>query len=220
MCCIKKFLAAPLIALQVWGLTATSSFASEIKPRFQEVTRDHGFGETARYVGALYGLSWVGFLAFHRTAISNYGSWSRYRQNFGQVVAFDYDSPTFNWLVHVYTGSQVYLFYRARGYSKESSFALTALQSALFEFTIETLIEPASLEDLVNTPVLGGALGRGLELASLELLNSDSGALRTVGYLLNLPALVGLHEGQARLSIQPSLFGDKSHVAAVLEVNL
>lgn len=164
-----------------------------ILARYVEVTpREHETKETVLYVGSLYvftaaGFTWINWDKLQQNADLN---------NFGKMVVFDNDLPTSNWGVHVFTGSQCYLFYRARSYSKIDSLLLTALQSALFEFTVEFLQEKASLEDLINTPLVGGLLGVGFEKASLPLLNSGVLPLKLLGHLINLPTALGLYEGQ------------------------
>lgn len=187
---IPGFLIATLL-----GGPATRCFAEE-KKRYVEVTpRDHKSGETFLYLGALYVLSGLGYYLTSREKIQANASLNNYANNFGRVVLFDTDSPNANWIVHLYTGSQTYVFYRGRSYTKTSAFLLTMAQSALFEFTLEVIQEPASLEDLINTPVLGSVLGRGFELASIELLNSEFIGFRLIGRLFNLPSVFGLYEG-------------------------
>lgn len=167
------------------------SGAGKTRTKYREaIPRDHGFEETARYIAALYGLSAVGFLLINWDKIQQNASLS----HFGKIVVFDNDLPSSNLGVHVLTGSQCYLFYRGRQYDKTEAFLLTALQSGLFEFTIEFIQEEASLEDLIVTPLFGSIVGRGLELASLPLLNSDILPFRILGNLLNLPTLLGLNQ--------------------------
>lgn len=166
------------------------------RKKYVEVTpREHTSGETALYLASLYGVSGVIYYFTSTEKIHENASLDNFSHNFGRVIIFDTDSPNANWIVHVYSGSQCYLFYRGRSYTKTSAFLLTALQSALFEFTIEVIQEKASLEDLINTPILGSILGRGFELASIDLLNSDSWFLRTLGHLINLPTLFGFNQG-------------------------
>lgn len=179
--------------------------------RFEEHLRSHSFGESAAYVGGLYAINVVGYLATQQTAIRTEGSWHRYGSNLFKITRADYDTWNFNWGTHVVTGAVTNLFYRSRGYSRLDSLLMTALQSALFEFTIEVYTEPASLEDLVNTPILGAVVGTFLEWASFSLLNTDSGFLHGVGHVLNPFTLFGLHEGEVQ--IKPDLEKDKKGVA-------
>lgn len=182
-----------VIALLMTALINGQMVAAEYR---EVIPRDHEFKETALYVSALYVISAVGFFLINEEKLHLNAS----AQYFGELVVFDNDLPTANWGVHVLTGSQTYLFYRAKSYTKTDAFLLTALQSALFEFTIEFVQEPASIEDLINTPLLGSLLGRGFEVLSLPLLNSDVWILRALGHLINLPTLLGLAENQVEFA--------------------
>lgn len=166
--------------------------------RYNEVTpRSHSLGETMIYVGSFYILSGVGYYLTNQDEIHYNGNIKLYVQNLGTVTNFDNDRPSANWMTHVYFGNLAYLSFRARSYTKADAFLLTALQSALFEFTVENIQEPASLEDLINTPLFGAILGQSLEWASLPLLNSDLWILRTLGHILNPPTIFwGFYEGK------------------------
>ena len=172
----------------------------DVAPRpgvhFEEKLREHSFGESATYVGSLYVVNVLGYLATQHEAIRTEGSWANYRYHLFKVVRTDYDTWNFNWGTHVITGAATDLFYRSRSYSRIDSLLMTALQSALFEFTIEVYTEPASLEDLINTPLLGAVAGTFLEWASFSLLNTDSAFLHGIGHVLNPFTLFGLHEGE------------------------
>jgi hypothetical protein len=185
--------------------------APESGIRFQEHLRSHSLGETTKYVGILYGINILGYIATQQEAIHTRGSWATYRGNLFKVTRADYDTWTYNWGTHVLTGAATNLFYRSRAYSRFDSLMLTALQSALFEFTIEVYSEPASLEDLVNTPILGCVAATFLEWASFSLLNTDSWFLHGVGHVLNPFTLFGFHEGEVQ--VKPELSKDHTGVA-------
>ena len=51
---------------------------------------------------------------------------------------------------------------------------MTFISSTLFEFTVEIYTEPAKVQDLYQTPILGSVLGVGLETLSLYLLNTGN----------------------------------------------
>jgi hypothetical protein len=108
-----------------------------------------------------------------------------------------------------------YEFYRGRSYSLTDAFFMTLIQECLFQFTVETLIQPTGLENVANTTVVGSLLGRGLELASLPLLNSDFWLFRGFGYVLNLPALFGLYEGKVKA--MPVIEKQKAGIALRIE---
>ncbi|HYX37099.1 MAG TPA: DUF3943 domain-containing protein [Oligoflexus sp.] len=137
------------------------------------------------HLALAYGASWIVYpLTQPRILRGELGSWHEYKENLGKVV-FDHDEPRWNWLTHPIAGSQLYLFYRSLGHDRRNSFMMTFISSALFEFTIETYSEPASLQDLYQTPVLGTALGCGIEVISTNLLSRDSNVVRFLGRLVN-----------------------------------
>ena len=163
------------------------------------VSRPHDTMETVQYVGYIYLLTLGSYLYISRDEVFHNASFSRYVSNFGNIAIFDQDLPTANWGVHLLTGAVAFEFYRARSYSLTDSFFLTLAQECLFQFTIETLIQPTGLENVVNTTVLGSVLGRGLEVASLPMMNSDFFLFRWLGYVLNVPALLGFYETKTRV---------------------
>lgn len=164
--------------------------------------RDHSLRESVGYLGALYVINWGSYFISMKDTVKEEGSFDNYRHNFGHLV-LDKDNPFWNWGVHPYTGSQVYLFYRANGYSRLSAFSMTFLQDMLFECFIENYSEPISIQDLYQTSVLGSILGYGLEHLSLYLLNSGWTAAKVVGHILNPSTLFWFYEG--KVQIQPSI---------------
>jgi hypothetical protein len=137
------------------------------------------------HLGVVYGISWALYPLFQpEVMMGDKGSWREYGENLGKTV-YDQDEPFWNWIVHPISGSQLYLFYRAMGYARTDSFAMTFISSALFEYTIEIYSEPASYQDLYQTPVLGTAFGYGIELLSTELLNRPSKLAQFFGRVIN-----------------------------------
>ena len=57
-----------------------------------------------------------------------------------------------NWVAHPAFGAYSYLYYRAKGYDRLTSALGSAVQSALFEYTIEGMIQSPSIHDLIITP--------------------------------------------------------------------
>ena len=160
--------------------------------------RSHNYSESLRHLGGIYLLSWGLYPLVLSKDFHEEGSWKNYRRNFGKL-RFDQDEPLWNWLVHPISGSQLFLYYRANGYSRVSSLGMSFLSSALFEFTVEVYTEPASFQDLYQTPMLGSSLGFGLEHLSLYLLNSGSTWGKWMGHVLNPATLFWFYEGKTRL---------------------
>lgn len=173
-----------------------------IRYHYQYFDRYHSLGESSVDLGIIYGVSWLFYPVFQHEDFDS-GSWTEYKENFGKLV-FDQDEPYWNWLVHPLTGSQLYLFYRSRGYSRIDSFTMTFISSALWEFTVEIYSEPASIQDLYQTPVLGSLLGLGLETLSMFLLNQESPMSNLFGYIFNFYTLFGWYDG--KIQIVPSYY--------------
>ncbi|MFW5887572.1 MAG: DUF3943 domain-containing protein [Bacteriovoracia bacterium] len=158
--------------------------ASSSKYKYQYKDREHSFKESAGLVGILYGVNWIGYYITQPDEVSNHGSFTKYRENFGELQ-FDMDSAFWNLGVHPLVGGQVFLFYRAHGYSHQSALFMTMIQSTLFEFTVEIYTEPASIQDLYQTPILGSIVGYGLEQLSLKLLHNGTIWGKYLGHLIN-----------------------------------
>lgn len=185
--------------------------------RYAYHDRDHTFKEIASTAGILYGLNWVGYYASQPDTFREKGSFRRYADNFGKVV-FDNDEPFWNLQVHPLVGSQLYLFFRGKGYSQSQAVGMSALQSTLFEFLMEVYTEPASLQDLYQTPVLGGILGYGLEHLSLKLLNHRRKLWNVVGHILNPSTLLPGFEGSS-LTVAPTVVHGRSTMGMQLGWN-
>jgi hypothetical protein len=162
-----------------------SALPAQAENGFAYTEKNYGTSDRFFHLGVVYGVSW-GFYPLFQPEImmGEKGSWREYRQNLGKTV-FDQDEPFWNWVVHPISGSQLYLFYRAMGYTRSDSFVMTFVSSALFEYTIEIYSEPASYQDLYQTPVLGSAFGYGIELLSTELLNRPSKLAQFFGRVIN-----------------------------------
>lgn len=72
---------------------------------------------------------------------------------------WDKDPHVINYVLHPYWGASYFVRARERGYSNTESFFYTALLSSAYEFGAESLVEKASIQDLVVTPVAGALLG-------------------------------------------------------------
>lgn len=90
-----------------------------------------------------------------------------------------------NWVAHPAFGAYTYLYYRAKGYDRFTSAFGSVVQSTLFEYTIEGMIQSPSIHDLLITPGIGVPAGIILEETSNLLASSDSGFLNALGYVIN-----------------------------------
>jgi hypothetical protein len=166
--------------------------------RYSYIDRKHTRAESMKHLAAMYGVTWVVYPLTQPKVVRDKGSWKKYKRNFCQLV-FDKDEPFWNWFVHPISGSQLYLYYRANGYNRIDSMGLAAISSTLFEFTVEIYTEPASIQDLYQTPVLGAFLGYGIENLSLYLLNSGNAIGRTIGHIINPATLFWFYEGKVQI---------------------
>lgn len=148
------------------------------------INRSHSYGEVAIDQAIVFAGHTLGYIATQSETIREEGSWKDYNDRF-LTFKFDNDNTNWNFIGHTYTGSQVYLFYRARGYAESKAFFYSFLSSLYFETIIENYTEHASFQDTFNTPFFGSSLGYVIERVSVGLINSDSSFAQGVGRLMN-----------------------------------
>lgn len=71
----------------------------------------------------------------------------------------DEDEWAVNYIGHPYFGATYYVRARSRGYNRSKSFWYTAAMSTVYEYGVEAVFEPVSVQDLVVTPVGGAIVG-------------------------------------------------------------
>lgn len=71
----------------------------------------------------------------------------------------DKDDWAINFIGHPYFGAVYYVRARHRGYDRESSFWYSAIMSTIYEYGIEAVFEPVSIQDLIFTPIGGAVMG-------------------------------------------------------------
>jgi hypothetical protein len=169
------------------------------KYHYAYIDREHTRSENWNNIGFIYALSWGLYPLTQPEVFRDAGSWDKYKSNFGKVV-FDRDEPIWNWVVHPISGSQLFLYYRANGYNRAQALGMTFISSTLFEFTIEIYTEPASVQDLYQTPVIGSLLGVGIETISMALLNTGNPVGKFFGHLMNPATLFWFYEGRTRIT--------------------
>ena len=103
----------------------------------------------------------------------------------GDFELEDGDSFKTNWIAHPAFGAYSYLYYRAKGYNFYTSALGSVLQSTLFEYTIEGVIQSPSIQDLIITPGIGIPAGIILEETSEWLESQQSGFLKAASYFVN-----------------------------------
>jgi hypothetical protein len=168
-----------------------SVLTGEKEPATEETGRGGeqlGFKEFAKDTGQAYIGIWLGRLFYVRNKNSRIfdTSPSKWWDNITAKPQFDDGDDYFtNYINHPMFGAFFYLYYRARGHGILPSALGSVVLSTLWEYTVEGLVEPASLVDLIVTPGLGVPFGIGLEYASNFFLRKDNKAAKALGYLLN-----------------------------------
>jgi len=141
----------------------------------------------------LYGGLWAGRFFYVRNKNSRIfdTSFSKWKDNITQWPETDDGDEFFtNFVTHPYIGSMYYLFYRGRGHSVLKSALGSALQSTLFEYTIEGLVETPSLPDLIFTPLVGAPMGIIFDETSKWLSGRENIGARTLAYIVNPMKLI------------------------------
>lgn len=166
-------------------------------------------GEQALNFGALYVAQWAFYLVQQNKTIIEQGSFQHMRDNWYRPH-FDNDSFEYNIFKHSLTGMSYYQFYRSRGYGVERAFLWTFASSLVFEFTIETLTERPSFQDIYQTPVYGVILGFGFEKISQACHSTDTFLGHACGYLFDPFTLI---PATPKFAILPD-FKNHSYVAS------
>ncbi|MEK6747920.1 MAG: DUF3943 domain-containing protein [Pseudomonadota bacterium] len=86
----------------------------------------------------------------------------RWKDHTRQLV-WDGDAWYINYMLHPYWGATYYIRAHERGFGESGSFWYAMLLSSLFEYGGEALFEPASLQDILITPIFGIIAGRWFE---------------------------------------------------------
>jgi hypothetical protein len=76
---------------------------------------------------------------------------------------WDPDKWYINYILHPYWGLTYYTRGRERGLTESGAFWYSFTLSSIYEFGLEALFEPVSIQDVIFTPALGSALGWYLE---------------------------------------------------------
>ncbi len=134
--------------------------------------------------GMVYGAQWTTYLLTQRPAIEDHGSFRNW-YTYPTSPHFDNDSFDYNIFQHSLSGAAYFLFYRNRGYTKVDAFLWSFVSSLAFEFTIETVTERPSWQDIYQTPVYGTILGMGVEKVSDTLYDTDTWWGKTLGTIVN-----------------------------------
>lgn len=103
-------------------------------------------------------------------------SFEEWRDNVSTPV-WDEDRWWINYVLHPYWGGAYYIQARERGLNRMQSFWYSALISTLYEYGVESLAEPVSIQDLVVTPLAGFLVGEYLFTPLRERIRAKPGEL-------------------------------------------
>lgn len=140
-------------------------------------------------IGLMYVGQWGYYVTFQNEGIRNDGSFKNWYTGPANMH-FDKDSYDYNLILHTVAGAISYGYYRGFGNSKGESLLLSTISQFMFEFTIETITEPPSVQDMYQTPIWGAILGVALEEGSLWLLNRQNWTAKALGIIINPFALM------------------------------
>lgn len=73
---------------------------------------------------------------------------------------WDKDPDVINYVLHPYWGAAYFVRARERGFNERESFLYAVLLSSAYEFGAEALVEKASIQDLLVTPIAGALIGQ------------------------------------------------------------
>ena len=150
---------------------------------------------------------------------------------------WDTDEWYVNYIGHPYFGGVYYVMARSSGYNQWNSFVYSFLMSTfLYEYGIEAMCEPPSIQDIIVTPVGGWLYGEWAYQKKLNILDNDSEVMgsRTLGstalFLLDPVGKISQWIGgdsdegaiqnlSIRLSIMPPAFSFSSYRKKSLDLD-
>lgn len=164
-------------------LIPLKSFSQDVS-EMQKVEPEFSATEKGINFSTVYGTQWIFYLISQKKEIESYGSFENWFQHPFEPH-YDKDNFNYNLVKHTWVGQYYYLFYRSRGYTEQSSFIWSSISSLAFEFTIETVTEPPSYQDIYQTPVFGTILGFGMERLSKYFHSRETWYGTALGYATN-----------------------------------
>ena len=160
-----------------------SADASPASPKKAVVSRDF-IKDGAIYYGSIWAFRF--FYVRNKNSRIYDTSPSKWWDNITRAPETDDGDQFFtNYIVHPFAGYVSYLYYRQMGYGFWGSALGSALQSTIFEYTVEGLVETPSLPDLISTPALGVAIGVAAEEISDWLAGTGNPVAKVLAHAVN-----------------------------------
>jgi hypothetical protein len=184
----------------------------------------------------LYQATVVGVLYIMPQSISQWsssdkrGNLFRKWDNHVNNLRKDKDRWLINFIGHPYSGAAYYVRARQRGFERSDSFWYSFMMSTMFEYGVEAIFEPSSIQDMIFTPVAGSIMGEYFMTAreSIKRGIAERGYTRyrdKVGLVLTDPlgslndvvrGWFGMNdEDDAQLEIYPQLNAPQQNLAAL-----
>ncbi|ALP53539.1 hypothetical protein Tel_10540 [Candidatus Tenderia electrophaga] len=113
----------------------------------------------------LYQVAVVGVLYLMPESVSQWDDEDKSGNIFGKwdnnvnSLRKDSDDWAINFIGHPYFGAVYYVRARHRGFDRQASFWYGLIMSTIYEYGIEALFEPVSIQDMIFTPVGGAVMG-------------------------------------------------------------
>ncbi len=205
-----------LVLALILALPSFSLAATEPPHYIPEVRKHIPRKENFLNFGLVYAAQWAVYLYTQRELIEDHGSfdnWTSYPAN----VRFDNDSFDYNIFKHTLSGQFYYLFYRSQGNTQKNAFFWTFMSSLAFEFTIETVTENPSWQDIYQTPVFGTVAGIGIERLSRYLHRTNNFFAHGLAYLINPLSLLPVFSKETPVVAMPIVGRRSAGILAVYE---
>ncbi len=195
-------------------ILAETSPSSDYKQKLEDNFSD---SEKLMNFGYVYGAQWLIYYGSQGETIRDKGSFQNWHENMTKPH-FDKDHFNYNLIKHTGVGQYYYQFYRSRGYTQKDSFQWAALSSLAFEFTIETVTERPSYQDIYQTPVFGSIVGMGFERVSLYMHSLETWPTTIIGYLFD--PFTALPSSHYQLGLYPIKQNDKAALTLTFKADL
>lgn len=184
----------------------------------------------------LYQLGMVGILYLMPESVSQWDEEDKTGNIFRKwddnvtSVRKDPDDWAINFIGHPYFGAVYYVRARHRGFTRPNSFWYALAMSTIYEYGIEALFEPVSVQDLIFTPIGGAIMGEYFMIGAENIRRgiAERGYARTrdkVGLFFTDPLgainekvnqwFGNTDEQQARLELYPMLSVPKADLSAI-----
>lgn len=102
----------------------------------------------------------------------------------------DKDAWYVNGVMHPISGATYYSALRSQGGTRLQSFIYATIQSTVWEYIIESIVEQPSIQDLILTPIVGSVVGELTHLATMRMRRNGFTTLEKVVVTIINPAYV------------------------------